>query len=177
MRLNNLFGGTFLGIILILVGIAALLRSFDINLPFGRIVIGLLIIYVGFAFLFGGGIFIEDGNTIVFNSSNIKVTDNIEGEYNIIFGSGIIDLTDVDPDNITTNIEINTIFGTSEVLLDSNKPMRIELSSVFGRATAPDGNAVTFGDYVISNKTNDNDYIINIKAAAVFGGTNIRFVK
>src|SRR6056297_3591259 len=126
MRINNLLGGTFLGVLLVLVGLAALLRSFNINIPFGRIIIGLLIIYVGIVFLLGGGIFIPDGNTIVFNSSNIKVNDNVESEYNIIFSSGIIDLTDLNPVDIKNEIEINTIFGYSEILLDSKKNISID---------------------------------------------------
>lgn len=177
MRINNLLGGTFLGVLLILVGLAALLRSFNIDIPFGRIIIGLLIIYVGVVFLLGGGIFIPDGNTIIFNSSNIKVTDNAENEYNIIFSSGIIDLTDLNPADAKDKIEINTIFGYSEVLLDSKKNISIDLSSVFGKATAPDGNTVTFGDYKFTNNVSESLSVIRIKSSTVFGGSEIKYIE
>ena len=177
MRFNNLLGGTFLGVLFILVGIAALLRSFNIDIPFGRIIIGLLIIYVGVAILVGGGIFIPEDNVIIFSNSNIKVVNNIENEYTILFGSGTIDLTDINLENVSNQIEINTIFGASEILLASDKPIRIEASSVFGKATVPNGNYVSFGDLDYTNITTEEDNYINMKVASVFGGTNIRFVK
>lgn len=177
MRFNNLLGGTFLGVLLILVGIAALLRSFNIDIPFGRIIIGLLIIYVGVAILVGGGIFIPEDNVTIFSNTNIKVIDNIENEYTILFGSGTIDLTDINLENLNNQIEINTIFGATEVLLASDKPIRMEVSSVFGKATIPTGNSVSFGDLSYNNVTDEDEKFINLKAAAVFGGTNIRFIR
>lgn len=177
MRVNNLLGSTLIGVLFILVGIAALLRSFDINIPFGRIIIGLLIIYVGIAILVGGGIFIPDDNIVIFSDTNIKVVNEIEDEYTILFGSGTIDLTDINLDNITQLIEINTIFGASEVLLDSDKPIKLEASSIFGKATLPSGNSVSFGDLNYSNVTAEDEKFIYIKVSSVFGSTNIRFTR
>lgn len=177
MRVNNLFGGTFIGVILVLVGLAALLRSFNIDVPFGRLIIGLLIIYVGAAILFGGGIIIPDGNTAVFSSTNIKVADQINDEYSIIFGSGVIDLSDIDSAAVNKEIKINTIFGASEILLDSNKSVRMNVSSAFGRATLPDGNTITFGDYKYNNISEEANNIVNIEVSTVFGSTDIRNIR
>jgi hypothetical protein len=177
MRVNNLFGGTFIGVLLVLVGLAALLRSFNIDVPFGRLIIGLLIIYVGAAILFGGGIIIPDGNTAIFSSTNIRVTDQINDEYTVIFGSGVIDLRDIKSDEVEKNIEINTIFGASEILLDSNKSVRMDVSSAFGRASMPDGNIITFGDYKYNNISEEDNNIVNIEVSTVFGSTNIRNIR
>lgn len=178
MRVNNLLGGTFIGVLLILVGLSALLRSFGLNIPFGRIVIGLLIIYVGIAIMVGGGIFMPEDNTILFSgSSKIRVTDPIQDEYNIIFGSGVIDLTDIDTENLRSEIEINTIFGNSEVLLSSNKSVRINASAAFGRAETPNGNTVSFGELNYTKMADEDSNIINLKVAAVFGGTSIRYIE
>ncbi|SRR6056297_307616 len=176
MRVGNLFGGTLLGIILILVGLSALLRSYNIDIPFGRIIIGILIVYVGIVILFGGSLFNTDENIILFGDSNIKVVDLVEDEYNIIFGSGVIDLRDVNLDNINKEIEINTIFGSSEVLLDSTKAIRIKGSSVFGQLKLPNGNSVSFGDLNYNNISNQEDKVIYLKSSVVFGESKIRFV-
>jgi|AntRauTorcE11898_2_1112593.scaffolds.fasta_scaffold37517_1 predicted membrane protein len=177
MRVGNLFGGTLLGVILILVGLSALLRSFDVNIPFGRIIIGVLIIYVGIVILFGGSVFNTDENIVMFGESDIRVTNFIEDEYNIIFGSGVIDLRDINLENLDKEIEINTIFGSSEVLLDSSKPVRIEASSVFGQVKLPNGNSVSFGDLKYNNMTDETSKTIYLKSSVVFGESKIRFVK
>lgn len=177
MRVNNLFGGTFIGVILVLVGLATLLRSFNIDVPFGRLIIGLLIIYVGVTILFGGGIIIPDGNTAVFSSRNIRVTDQINDEYSVIFGRGIIDLTDINSDVVKKDIKINTIFGASEVLLDSNKSVRMDVSSAFGKASMPDGNKITFGGYEYNNIAEEDNNIVNIEVSTVFGSTDIRNIR
>ncbi|MGM0446040.1 MAG: LiaF domain-containing protein [Bacillota bacterium] len=177
MRVGNLFGGTLLGIILILIGLSALLRSFDINIPFGRIIIGILIIYVGIVILFGGSVINTDENIVMFGESNIRVGDFIEDEYNVIFGRGVIDLRDVNLENLDNRIEINTIFGSSEVLLDSSKPIRIDASSVFGQVRLPNGNSVSFGDLKYNNITDETNKTIYLKSSVVFGESKIRFVK
>ena len=176
MRVGNFFGGTLLGIILILVGLSALLRSYNIDIPFGRIIIGILIMYVGIVILFGGGLFNTDENIIMFGDSDIRVTDIVEDEYNIIFGSGVIDLRDVNLEDLNREIEINTIFGSSEVLLDSTKAIRIKGSSVFGQLKLPNGNSVSFGDLNYNNITNQEDKVIYLKSSVVFGESKIRFV-
>ena len=70
------------------------------------IIIGVLIIYVGIVILFGGSVFNTDENIVMFGESDIRVTNFIEDEYNIIFGSGVIDLRDINLENLDKEIEI-----------------------------------------------------------------------
>lgn len=176
MRINFLFSSAFWGILLILFGLSALLRSFNINIPFGRIFFGLIIIYVGIAILSGGNIFITGQNNVFFNDIRIKVTDNIKDEYNIIFGNGVIDLTEISPENTGEEIEINTIFGSSQILISSSKPVELKATSVFGRATIPDGNTISFGDYSYSSGNTEENNPIEIEASVIFGSMEIKKV-
>ncbi len=174
MKINFLFTGTFWGIVLILFGISALLRSFNINIPVIRIIFGLIIVYVGISILAGGSVFTTGDNNVIFSDINIRVTDKIEDEYNIIFGNGIIDLREISPDNYGKKVEINTIFGASQILINPNTPISLEASAVFGRATAPDGSTVSFGDYSYRGGSTDDNNPLKIEANAIFGSLDIR---
>lgn len=176
MRIDFIFTGTFWGILLILFGISIFLRSFDIFIPFMRIIFGLIIIYVGIAILSGGSIFTIDHNNVIFNEIDIKVTDNINDEYNIIFGKGVIDLTDISAENVNKKIEINTIFGSGEILINSEIPVKLKVSSVFGRAAVPDGTVITFGDYNYFGGDNSDNIPVEIEANAIFANVDIRSV-
>lgn len=177
MKISFLFSGTFWGVLLILFGLSSILKSFNINIPLARIFLGVIIIYVGIVMLFGGDIY-TGKNNIVFNDTNIKVTENISDKYNIIFGSGVIDLTEISPEKFRTGIEVNTIFGASEILIDSSKPVILNISSVFGKATIPDGNNITFGDYRYVNVDEEkNQDVIEIEGSVVFGSMEIRNIE
>ncbi|MCF8009220.1 MAG: hypothetical protein K9K32_05595 [Halanaerobiales bacterium] len=177
MKSFSIFSGTTIGILLIFIGLTAILKTFDIEIPFVRILIGLLIIYVGVTILFGGTLIDIDHNTIIFSNKTLKVTDFNEDEYNIIFGSGVIDLSELPIQNHHKEIEINTIFGFSSVLLDSKKPIRLDVSSVFGIAETPDGNKINFGDYEYTNIKKNDNYILNLKSSVVFGNSKIKYSK
>ena len=175
MKIDFMFTGTFWGIILILFGISIFLRSFDIIVPFFRIIFGLFVIYIGITILSGGSILTDDPNSAIFNEIDIKVTDEVNDDYNIIFGDSIIDLTDISVENINKEIEINTVFGSSEILVNSETPIKFKLSSVFGRATTPDATTITFGDYnYISGSEDSDDDLVEIDADVIFGSMEIK---
>lgn len=174
MRMNFLFSGTFWGVVLILLGISAILRTFNINIPFGRFFFGLFIIYLGLIILTGGNIFKHSQQNIIFNELDIKITDTINDEYNIIFGSGVIDLTEISPEK-AKSVEINTIFGSSEILINPNIPVIIKASSVFGKVSLPNGNSISFGDYKYTSDNKDSEPII-VEVNVVFGSTEVKNV-
>ena len=63
------------------------------------------------------------------------------------------------------------------MLLDSNKAISIEGSSVFGQLRLPNGNSVSFGDLNYNNITNQEEKVIYLKSSVVFGESKIRFVE
>jgi hypothetical protein len=168
------FSHIFWGALLILIGVSAILKSFNINIPIFRIVFAFLFIYTGVSILVGHNIGINSSdNTVLFSDTSIKVTDIVEREYNIIFGKGIIDLRDVKL-NGQEKIEANVIFGSGEILLNPEIPVTIRVSSAFGNAKLPDKSSVTFGELTYrSGNFNENEAYLLIEANTVFGGIKI----
>lgn len=115
------------------------------NIPVFRIVISVLLIYMGLRILFGGFAFEKSNRNVIFNDNQIKVAT--AGDYNIIFGRGIVDLTDYSAE-AHTRIEINTIFGSGVVKLNPDQPLKITVNSVFAGAKMPDGNMISFRKYI-----------------------------
>lgn len=173
MRIGFLFTQTFWGVVLILFGISAILRSFNINIPFFRIFIALFFIYFGVSLMIGGPTFhrsYRDGSTAIFSNTKITAQDITEDEFSIIFGSGELDLRNLEADQIR-NIEINVIFGSGALIIDRDQLAEINVSSAFGSAKMPDGNNISFGEYSYRSpalETEDRPDLI-VDGSVVFG--------
>lgn len=173
MKIGFLFTQTFWGVVLILFGISAILRSFNINIPFFRIFIAFLFIYFGISLMVGGPTFhrsYRDGSTAIFSNVKISAQDITEDEFSIIFGSGELDLRNMEADRIK-DIEINVIFGSGTVVLDRDQLAEINVSSAFGSAKMPDGNNISFGEYIYRSpalESGDSPNFI-VDGSVVFG--------
>ncbi len=173
MRIGFLFTQTFWGVLLILFGISAILRSFNVNIPFFRIFIALLFIYLGISLMIGGPRFHQsyrDGSTAIFSNIKITAQDITDDEFSIIFGSGELDLRGLEADQVR-NLEVNVIFGSGTVILDREQLAEIKVSSAFGSARMPDGNNISFGEYTyrtpgLEANINPN---LTIDGSVVFG--------
>ena len=54
-------------------------------------------------------------------------------------------------------------------------PVRVKASALFGGAVVPDGNFVTFGDYVYKTDAYQNDKKhLNLTIKTLFGGINLK---
>ncbi|GAG66225.1 unnamed protein product [marine sediment metagenome] len=90
----RLFGGVFIGIIFLVVGIILLLNSFfNFNISVFKLIVGIIIVLFGVFILFNGFGF-QDSRNIVFREGTIRVSE-VQDEYNIIFASGTVDLSKV----------------------------------------------------------------------------------
>ena len=175
MRLYFFPGNVLLGLILILFGLSAILREYGINIPFFRVLFALLLIYLGLAMLLGKPIFRTDDDISLFTNTNIKVTKNINEEYNIIFGTGEIDMRELIIEEANEPIEVNVIFGNGVLKINNEHPVLIDASSAFGSVRMPEGNSIVFGDYTYQNEIEDSGLNrIFIKASAVFGKLEIK---
>lgn len=156
MKMNILSWNFFWGVLLILWGSSLILRSFNIFLPLAKIFIALIIILFGIKLLLGN-------KSCPFRSKNYKdnfsskVQVNRSGDYNMIFASGIIDLSDIKPDS--AELEINVVFGSAEVLLPSNINFDIDATAVFGKNVVPRG----------INRNAGDSRSIHIDSNAIFG--------
>ncbi|NPV69286.1 MAG: hypothetical protein HPY55_01415 [Firmicutes bacterium] len=173
MRDGFFWGGAFWGLLLIVWGVLALLRSFfNINLPVFRILVALFFIYMGVSVLVGGFGHTGDKNTVLFGERTIP-GDPAADEYNIIFGSGVIDLTRLTPVD-RGHIEVNVIFGGGTVKINPEIPIRIHASSAFGSASLPNGSATFFGEQTYTTKAAaEGVKMIELKVSTVFGSVTV----
>ncbi|GAI44633.1 unnamed protein product, partial [marine sediment metagenome] len=160
----RLFGGAFIGIILLVIGVILLLNSFfNFNISVFKLTVGVVIVLFGVFILFNGFGF-QDSRSIIFREGIIRVSE-VQDEYNIIFASGTVDLSKVKIEDEVKKIKVNTIFAEGKVILNPDVPTLIKASSAFGELKLPDSSSVVFGSqkYRIGDINTDQGYL-EIKA-------------
>jgi predicted membrane protein len=170
--------GLFWGLILILIGIGIVIRVvFNIDFPVVKFLIAFFFIFIGIKILVGNFDFRKGhgDNTTIFGESKIVGLQGDQKEYNVIFGSSVIDLRDIDLTEGSKEIEINTIFGGTVLKIDDKTPVKIKAEAVFGNAELPNGNSATFGSnrYESESFNKDTSYLY-IKTDVVFGSLKVR---
>ena len=165
----RLFGGMFMGIMLLVVGVILLLNSiFNFNINIFKLILGIIIVLFGVFILFNGFGF-EDSRNIIFREGVIRVS-KAQDEYNIIFASGTVDLLKIIISNDIKKIKINAIFADGKVILNPEVPTVIKASSAFGELELPDKSSVIFSSKEYkTGKFSDNQGYFKIEANAVFG--------
>jgi hypothetical protein len=175
MRTINLFDGIFWGIVLIVLGVWFIVRPrVPFHLPVIRIIIAVLFVYIGVRVLVWGPS-IRQKNTAVFSQSEMVYTEGMkQDEYNMIFGSGSVDLRTVRVGDKSVGAEVNAIFGSGVVRVDPATPVRIHMSAAFGSVQAPGGRSIAFGDSVYTTPAfKEGAPALEVKASAVFGSLRI----
>ncbi|MCX7821465.1 MAG: hypothetical protein N2258_07310 [Brevinematales bacterium] len=173
--MDFMWNGVFWGIVLIIFGLSVILKAiFHIDIPIFKIFVAFFFIYLGVKILIGDKIIkpAQSNKDIVFAEGDFSYSNEDYKEYNIIFGSGRIDLSKIE--NLTSNktIKINTVFGSGILYLKKNSPFRLKTSVAFGGINFPDGEAIYFGEKNISEK-DKNTYTIDIELNVVFAGFRI----
>ena len=171
--MNILFRETFWGALIVLAGILLILRNvLKIDLPVMGIIFPIIIITVGISLLTGARITPQGQNT-VFNEGTYEAgSDN--AKYSVVFGKGVYDLRNVKPVDKDIHIDVSTVFGGAEIIIDRNTPLIIEGASVFGAVEFPNKESVSFGDktYTSPGYTAGTP-AIHVHAKVVFGGIEI----
>src|SRR5688572_18809922 len=99
--------GTFIGVLIVLFGISILVREvFHIQIPFFKILFGIFLIYVGVRMIAGGFWKTKTSNSTVFGSSSMQY-DSRNDDYDIVFGSGTIDLFKMDAPTQNKKVEVS----------------------------------------------------------------------
>jgi hypothetical protein len=115
-------------------------------------------------------------NQVIFGERNYN-SDPVHGvEYNTIFGKTVYDFRNTQslPER-RTKITFNTIFGSNEVYLPPELPVRIKADAVFATASMPNGNTVAFGSTNYDANTENSDTsILVIEAKVIFGSLIIK---
>ncbi len=171
--------GIFWGILLMLIGLGIVIRVvFNINFPVVKFIIAFFFIFIGIKLLIGNFNVIDrhgDENTTIFSESKIDGLDENFKEYNVVFGSSIIDLRDVDISEGSKEVKINTIFGGTVIKIKENSPYKIKADAAFANAKLPNGNTAAFGTGKYESDTFDREKNhIYIKCDVVFGNFEVR---
>ena len=169
----------FWGVLIILVGVSLILNSFKIDFPVFKLFFAFFFIYLGIRLFIGKEFSIftdkDDKQSVVFGQKTVTSVENRK-EYNIVFSGAKFDLRNLTiPEGETINIELNTVFGGSELYINKNLPIHVQSHTVFAGTKMPDGNSSAFG-----NLTYDYDSIAHgkprliIETNTVFGGLVIK---
>ncbi len=162
MKMGFIFSNFFWGILLILLGLSVFLKGFNIHLPLVRVFIAVIIIMLGIKLLFGLRTHKYNNPTHYSKESSI-IYSSSRNEYNIIFSSAIIDLTDLPAD--AKDIEISVVFGSGTVILPDSIAFHINPTSVFGSTVLPRKVPVVQGTPV------------EIESTVVFGRMEYQYAK
>ncbi|NLM36747.1 MAG: hypothetical protein GX202_01310 [Firmicutes bacterium] len=169
MRLSMFLSGVFWGIFLIILGLCAIFKTvFHINIPVFRIGLALFLIYIGLSMLFKGPPWRGEKNTVLFEERDLVLEE--QGEYNVIFGRGVIDLTTLPSPPQDRRIEVNVVFGEGVLRIKRDTPLTIKVNSAFSGVRLPDGNQISMGEYTYrSGEQTGNGGRVLVEAKVVFG--------
>lgn len=134
MKMDFIFSNIFWGLLIILLGLSIFLKGFNLHIPLVRVFIAIIIIMFGIKLLFGIKAHKYNKPKHYSRESTINYSSS-RNEYNIIFSSGIIDLTDLPAD--AKDVEINVVFGSGTVILPDSIAFNINPTSVFGSTVLP----------------------------------------
>jgi hypothetical protein len=170
MKMVSLVDGIFWGVLLIALGVWFLVRRYiPVHIPVIRIIVAVLLVYVCIRVLVHGP-FVHDRNTMVFDRSTVQFSPDHGRDYNVIFSTVTVDLSEVALSGAPVRTEVNVVFGNATLRLNSAMPVRVTMSSAFGTVEAPNGRSVAFGDTVYTTASyKDGAPALEVHATAVFG--------
>jgi predicted membrane protein len=173
--MSFLFSGIFWGVVVVILGVIIIINAvFGTRIPIFPLLFGLFLIWLGVRVMTGPS-HRKTPQQAIFEEKKIE-TDSTSGKYDVVFGKGMIDLTGYKLKEGITRIEINTIFGSSEIKIDSAMPIKIRASSAFGSARMPDKSMVGFGENTyrseVLKQTDTKNYLL-IELHVVFGSAEV----
>lgn len=148
MRFGLFFNGVFWGVFFVLLGIAIVINIvFKIDIPIFSIFLAFFFVYLGLSIITGGFSFSKMKDKWRTSNYEWNPNDPNSKNYEIAFGQGNIDLTQVTQIQGTAKIRINIAFGQGLVIMNRQYAVKIIADSAFGKTTFPDGSFVSFGTH------------------------------
>ena len=169
-----LSAGIIWGVLLVLLGLSVIAKAvFHIDIPVFRVLLGLFFIYMGVQIIWGRGFGWGGSCARVFTEGKVQDGEKTR-EYNIIFGEGTIDLTDVEIKDKTVELKANAIFGSSKVKLKSGTPAIVHANTAFGMTRMPNGDGAAVGSlyYKTATYREDKPHLV-LEINSVFGQTDL----
>lgn len=172
--MNIISSGVFWGLLLVFIGLSIIVKVlFHIDIPVFRIVMGILLLYLGFHIIFGNSSKNRERKISIEKHYRGNLTNSNSSEYNIVFSSGTIDLTDWQEKAGGNYIEVNVVFGSGVVLINPSMNLVIEANTVFGEAILP-GNRVSFLGSKKLQLPTEGEEVIYLGLNTVFGSVIVK---
>ena len=168
-----LSAGIFWGAVLVLMGLSFILKAaFNIDIPIFRVLVGLHFIYFGLQILLGTHG--RDRTCGPIPSGGLVSPDGRNGEYNVVFGKGVIDLTGIEIKDRMMEVKANTVFGASTVKLKARTPARVKVNTAFGSARLPSGDSSAMGTLLYKTPSfQEGKPHLALEVNAVFGSSDL----
>jgi predicted membrane protein len=173
--MSILFRETFWGALIVLAGILLIVRNvFKIDLPVMGIIFPIIIITVGISLLTGARMTPQSSRHTMFNEGTYEAASGENSKYSVVFGKGVYDLRNIKPVDKDIHVDVSTVFGGAEIIVDRNTPLIVDGASVFGAVEFPNKESVSFGDRTYkSSGYVEGSPAIRVHAKVVFGGIEI----
>lgn len=171
--------GLFWGLFFILVGLALIIKFvFDLDIPVLRIALALFLILMGIRLLTRNRWDFQISNRqqdVILRETTIYGKDLTEAEYNVIFGRAVFDLTDLDSLSLPTTLRINTVFGSTVVMVNEDVPLRVSGDAVFAGAKLSGDNTTVFGELSYTSRTYQaGEDHLHLKSDAIFSAFEMK---
>lgn len=170
--MSILFRETFWGALIVLAGVLLIVRNvFKIDLPVFGVIFPIVIITIGISLLTGAKM--TSSKSTMFKESTYEAGGE-DARYSVIFGKGVYDLRNIKPVDKDVRVDISTVFGGAEIIVDRQTPLIADGSSVFGAVEFPNRESVSFGDRTYKGPGyTEGSPAIRLNAKVVFGGIEI----
>lgn len=162
-----MLGVFFWASLLIIFGILVLLGAS--NIPIFRIFVGIFLIYLGIQLTVNWPPSKERAvQSIYFGKRTVTIDANTlqQGKtvgYDVLFGAAAIDISTIGAikeELRPVEVEINTIFGSTEIKLNKEIPIKIISSTAFGKTEFPDDTDINFGNYTYRTQEDKKPHLI-----------------
>jgi hypothetical protein len=165
-----------IGALIALGGISIILNAvFKVDLPIFRLALGIFFLYLGVVFVVGTWS-PQRREWAGWGEQNRLVPRTASGQdlkYDVIFGRGVVDLTQLELGKEPQRVEINVVFADAEVKLDPAMPYELEATSVFGAARMPDQSTAAFSSLRYLPREQREPAVLRIKLNVVFGNATV----
>ncbi|HUO58269.1 MAG TPA: LiaF domain-containing protein [bacterium] len=174
MKMGILMSGIIWGLFFILLGVSVIVKHLlHVDIPVVRFFFAFFLIYLGVQIILGGFRKESPSPNVVFDQGKVEVAGK-DGQYNVIFGKGVIDLGKVDLKDKGITLEANTIFGSSTVKLNAAVPTLVKASAAFGDARLPDSSTAAIGTSLYKNKAyREGKPCLTLNLNVVFGEARV----
>jgi uncharacterized membrane protein len=161
----------FWPIVFISAGIIIMLNSlFNLHIRLNKLIFAVILIYIGISIMTGK----RRENPAAF-SEDKRDSDKYRN-YSYVFGSGDVDLTDIQLYEENVNVKVDIVFGTGRIRLKEGTPAVIKMESYFA-STNYRGENIIFGDKTVKTPSYiDGQPFLNIRVSTIFGSADIDII-